>query len=82
MEQFFHCLGAARSSRRPGLAPENTLPAFAKALSLGVDCLELDVGMSKDAKLVVAHDPLLNPDLVRSAGVWISTRTPQGPDRG
>ena len=25
-----------------GLAPENTLPAFARALTLGVDTLELD----------------------------------------
>ena len=29
-----------------GLAPENTLPAFAKALSIGVTTLELDTGMT------------------------------------
>jgi glycerophosphoryl diester phosphodiesterase len=40
-----------------GLAPENTLPAFIKALSVGVTTLELDVGMTKDGVLVVAHDP-------------------------
>jgi glycerophosphoryl diester phosphodiesterase len=28
-----------------GLAPENTLPAFARALSLGVTTLELDAGV-------------------------------------
>jgi len=37
-------------------APENTLPAFAKALEMGSDGLELDVHMSKDGHLVVIHD--------------------------
>ncbi len=58
-----------------GLAPENTMPAFEKALALGVDCLELDIGMSRDGKLVISHDPLLNPDIVRRDGQWISERT-------
>src|SRR5450759_4885112 len=31
-----------------GLAPENTLPAFAAALSLGVTTLELDTAITKD----------------------------------
>lgn len=59
-----------------GLLPENTLPAFEKALEIGVDCLELDVGMSRDGRLVVAHDPRLNPSLVRSDGKWVTTRIP------
>ena len=32
-----------------GLEPENTLPAFATALALGVTTLELDVGLTLDA---------------------------------
>ncbi|MFC5411081.1 glycerophosphodiester phosphodiesterase family protein [Larkinella bovis] len=36
--------------------PENTLPAFQSALSLGVDWVELDVYKTKDGKLVVLHD--------------------------
>lgn len=40
-----------------GLAPENTLAAFRKALELKVDAVELDVHMSKDGALVVIHDP-------------------------
>ncbi|MGV3560992.1 glycerophosphodiester phosphodiesterase [Larkinella arboricola] len=36
--------------------PENTLPAFKSALSLGVDWVELDVYKTKDGKLVVLHD--------------------------
>lgn len=39
-----------------GLAPENTLPAFAKAVELGVDMIELDVLASAEGGLVVIHD--------------------------
>jgi glycerophosphoryl diester phosphodiesterase len=44
-----------------GLLPENTLPGFREAIRLGVDVLELDLGLSADGVLVVAHDPRLNP---------------------
>ncbi len=43
------------------LRPENTLAAFRYALGLGVDVLELDVTVTKDDHLVVAHDLFLNP---------------------
>lgn len=60
-----------------GLAPENTLPAFAKALSLGVDTLELDVNMTQDGHLIVGHDPVLQPHLARNAeGRWIAAPGP------
>jgi len=61
-----------------GLAPENTLPAFERALELGVDTLELDVGITADGVVVVAHDPYLNPLIARDAsGQWLSgTRGP------
>ena len=36
-----------------GLAPENTLAAFVKALAIGVSTLELDLGMTRDGVLVV-----------------------------
>src|SRR3954451_4956842 len=48
-----------------GLAPENTLPAFATALSVGVTTLELDLAMTSDGVLVVSHDSRLNPDHTR-----------------
>ena len=55
-----------------GWAPENTLPAFAKALEFGVDVLELDTGITKDGMVVISHDPCLNADFVRDAsGSWI-----------
>jgi len=46
-------------------APENTMPAFELAWSRGVPAIELDVHLSRDGVLVVAHDP----DLKRTAGV-------------
>jgi glycerophosphoryl diester phosphodiesterase len=55
-----------------GLAPENTLPAFEKAMRIGVDTLELDVGLTADNVLVISHDPYLNPLIVRDAkGEWL-----------
>ncbi len=39
-----------------GYAPENTLDAFRLALEMGVDCIELDVHMSRDGAIVVIHD--------------------------
>ncbi len=44
-----------------GLMPENTIPAFLKAVELGVTTLELDVVVSKDGQLVVSHEPYLSP---------------------
>jgi glycerophosphoryl diester phosphodiesterase len=44
-----------------GLRPENTLPAFLHALTLGVDVLEMDVVISADHQVVVSHEPWLNP---------------------
>ncbi|HOE70913.1 MAG TPA: glycerophosphodiester phosphodiesterase family protein [Brevefilum sp.] len=41
------------------LAPENTLPAAAKALENYADGWELDVAMSADGELVVLHDDTL-----------------------
>lgn len=36
--------------------PENTMPAFARALELGADALETDVHLTRDGVLVAAHD--------------------------
>ena len=38
--------------------PENTLPAFARALELGADGVELDVHATSDGVVVVHHDPI------------------------
>jgi glycerophosphoryl diester phosphodiesterase len=60
-----------------GLFPENTLQAFAAALAMGVDTLELDIGATRDGVLVVSHERRLNPDLARdAAGNYVA---PPGP---
>ena len=59
-----------------GLAPENTLPAFATALSLGVSTLELDTAITRDGVVVVSHDARLNPDITRGPdGRWLNPPT-------
>ncbi len=61
-----------------GLAPENTLPAFARAAEIGVATLELDIGITKDGIAIVAHDRRLNPDITRDAnGAWIASPGPR-----
>lgn len=61
-----------------GLLPENTLPAFLHALTLGVDVLEMDVVISQDRQVVVAHDHWLSARLgLGPAGVLIDPHTEQ-----
>jgi glycerophosphoryl diester phosphodiesterase len=60
-----------------GLLPENTLPAFARALEIGVTTLELDCAITKDGVVVVSHDPVLNPDITRGPdGQWLREAGP------
>ncbi|GAB6102524.1 glycerophosphodiester phosphodiesterase family protein [Thermococcus atlanticus] len=42
--------------------PENTIPAFRKALRCGADGIEFDVWLTKDGKLVVIHDRYFRVD--------------------
>ena len=59
------------------LRPENTLASFANALSMGVDTLELDMGVTRDGVVVVSHERGLNPDLSRAPdGKYIPTEIP------
>ena len=43
-----------------GLMPENTIPAFLKAMDLGVSTLECDVVITGDNQVLVSHDPYMN----------------------
>jgi len=45
-----------------GLLPENTIPAFIKALEY-VQTLECDVVISKDKQVIVSHDPWMEAHL-------------------
>jgi len=60
-----------------GLAPENTLAAFRRALAIGVTTLETDLAVTRDGVLVLSHDARLNPDIVRGPdGAWIAAPGP------
>jgi glycerophosphoryl diester phosphodiesterase len=60
-----------------GHLPENTLPSFERALEIGVDTLELDVGVTRDGVVVIHHDRRLNPDVARGAdGQWVKAPAP------
>ncbi len=43
-----------------GLLPENSVPAFLKALEYPVTTLELDVVISRDRQVVVSHEPWMS----------------------
>ena len=60
-----------------GLAPENTLAAFKRALAIGVTTIETDLAVTRDDVLVISHDPFLNPDLVRGPDDrWLTQKGP------
>jgi glycerophosphoryl diester phosphodiesterase len=61
-----------------GLAPENTLAAFRRALEIGVTTIETDMAVTKDDVVVISHNPSLSPDLVRDPdGHWLASPGPQ-----
>jgi glycerophosphoryl diester phosphodiesterase len=47
-----------------GLLPENSIPAFLKALGFpAITTLELDLAVSKDGILIVSHEPWMSSDI-------------------
>ena len=46
-----------------GLMPENTLPAFIRAIELGVTTLEMDVVIAADGTVVVSHEPWMSSEI-------------------
>jgi glycerophosphoryl diester phosphodiesterase len=53
--------------------PSNTLYAFKRAVKAGADMLELDVGVTRDGKVVVSHDTTL--DRTTDGGGTIASHT-------
>lgn len=49
-----------------GLYPENSITAMKGALSYPISTLELDVVISKDHKVIVSHEPWMNPEICKS----------------
>jgi len=50
-----------RGSR--GLLPENTVPAFLKALDYNVKTLEMDAAISKDGQVIISHEPWFSGEI-------------------
>ncbi|MEE2659603.1 MAG: glycerophosphodiester phosphodiesterase family protein [Candidatus Latescibacterota bacterium] len=65
---------AHRGASGTGLAPENTLAAFEKAIQLGVDAIEIDVHATSDGEIVVIHDSTLDRTTDRSGSIDQFTR--------
>ncbi len=60
-----------------GLLPENSLAAFARALSIGVNTLELDLCVTADDIVVITHNYRLEPEITRKEnGEWLSETGP------
>src|ERR1700740_34445 len=56
-------------------APENTMPAYRTTLRIGADWVDMDVVLTKDGQVLISHDPVLNPAIVRDAdGKFLSPR--------
>ncbi len=56
-----------------GLAPENSIAAFEKAIALGVDTLEMDAQSTSDRVLVVYHDQKIDRARCRRADAVVSS---------
>jgi glycerophosphoryl diester phosphodiesterase len=50
------------------LWPENTLPAFDKAVEMGVEILEFDMQVTADDQLVITHDGTVNTGFCSAPG--------------
>ena len=46
-----------------GLMPENTIPAYLKAVDLGVITLEMDAIITKDSQVIMSHEPFFNHEI-------------------
>jgi len=46
-----------------GLMPENSIPAFMKAIDLHVTTLEMDAVITKDKQVIISHEPFFNHEI-------------------
>jgi glycerophosphoryl diester phosphodiesterase len=60
-----------------GLAPENTIHGYKTALKIGVDAIDMDIGLTRDNIIILNHDAYLNPDFTQHHnGEWIESAIP------
>src|SRR5688572_7819314 len=57
-----------------GLMPENTIPAMTKGVEVGANCIEVDIYLTKDNKVLIAHDAFVN---VNHSTFWDGTEIPK-----
>lgn len=43
-----------------GLMPENSIPAFLKAVDIGVDYIEIDIVVNHQGEVIISHEPFFN----------------------
>ena len=53
-----------------GTFPENTIPAFAQAITLGCEMVEFDVRATADGNLVILHDPTVDRTTNGNGQIW------------
>ncbi len=65
-----HCFDIVAHRGVATYAPENTLPAFERAIELGADCVELDVRLSSDQVPMVYHYYYLDHNTSGSGAIF------------
>ncbi len=53
-------------------SPENSIPAYNTGLSVGVDWVDMDIGITQDGVIVVYHDSWINPDFTSLSGKFFA----------
>jgi glycerophosphoryl diester phosphodiesterase len=53
-------------------APENSIIGYQTALKIGVNWVDMDVGVSKDGQVIVYHDMWINPDFTSKRGKFLA----------
>jgi glycerophosphoryl diester phosphodiesterase len=60
VKEFFPSVYKEGHRGTRGLMPENTILSMKKAIDDGANIIELDIQISKDHQVLVAHDPFIN----------------------
>lgn len=53
-------------------SPENSIIGYKTALEIGVNWVDMDVGITKDGKVVVYHDIWINPDFTSKNKIFLA----------
>jgi glycerophosphoryl diester phosphodiesterase len=53
-------------------SPENTFPAYKTGLKIGTNWVDMDIGITKDNVIIVAHDLWINPAIISQDGKFLA----------